>query len=80
MSLIKEKIHKILHDKYKRMYLAIISRAHNVNDYGKSEDKMKFVDTIINQSTHPHIGFISESDRKIIEMLEYLVDEKEPVR
>lgn len=80
MSLINEKAYKLLYEKYRSTYVAIVARAQNVSEYGNQEDKSKFVETIVNQKAHPHISIMSETDIKIVEMLEYLVDDEEPVR
>jgi len=79
-SLFKEKAYKILYQKYRNMYDTIFHRAQNAKEFGQKDDQLKVIETIIEKDKYPHIGIQSESDRKIIEMLEYLLDDNQVVR
>jgi hypothetical protein len=78
--IIKEKAYKLLHEKYKRLYTIIRTRTQNVLEYGQREDAVKFLQTIVDEDTHDLTGIISKTDKEVLEVLEYLVDDDEPVR
>jgi len=79
-ELFKEKAYKMLYQKYKSLYETIYFRASNAKEYGQKDDQLKVIETIIEKDKYPHIGIQSESDRKIIEMLEYLLDDNQVVK
>ena len=76
----KEKVYKLLYEKYKRLYTIIRTRSENVVQYGQKEDWKKFLETIINEETHELTGIISKQDKEIIAILEYLIDDNEPIK
>ena len=76
----KEKVYKLLYEKYKRLYVIIQTRANNVISYGQKEDWKKFLETIINEDTQESTGIISKQDKELISTLEYLIDDDKEVR
>ena len=78
--IIKEKVYKLLYEKYKHLYIIIQTRAQNALDYGQKEDAVKVLQTIVEGNEDKMVGIISKADKKIIELLEYLADDSKPVR
>lgn len=77
MGLIHEKVYKQLHQKYKRAYFALFDKIRTVGQFGEKEDKLKFVETVTNGNIS---SFMPNDDKELVEMLEYLLDDTEPVK
>ena len=80
MSLFKEKAHKILAEKYKILYNRIITRALNATEFGQKDDQLKVIQTIVDISNYAKSGICTQEESNTIEMLEYLLDDTEPVK
>jgi hypothetical protein len=79
-DLFKEKAYKILSEKYKRLYTTISTRARNALEFGEKEDAVKVLRTIVEEGEDVMTGIISKTDKEVIKLLEYLLDNEEPVK
>lgn len=77
MGLVQEKIYKKLHEHYKRAFISLHDAVKTVGVFGEKEDKLKLIETVTNGDT---TKFISYEDADLVNLLEYLLDDKEPVR
>ena len=76
----KEKAYKLLHEKYKRLYTVLRTRAENVVTYGQNGDAIKFLQTVVEDEANDLHGILSKTDKEVIRLLEYLVNDDEPIR
>ena len=80
-NLIREKIYKLLYQKYKSLNITVLDRAYRCREYGEKEDKLKFVETIVAEGAFDWSKIVKEQhDTETIKLLEYLLNDDEPVR
>jgi predicted ATPase len=79
-NLFREKAYKILAEKYKTLYNRIITRALNATEYGQKEDRLKVIETIVDVSNQDKTGICSKEESTTISLLEYLLDDGQPVK
>lgn len=79
-KLFKEKAYKILYEKYRDLYIRIFSRAQHAQEYGQKEDHTKLIQTIVDIGNYDYHGIQNKEDNKIVNCIEYLLDDSQSVR
>ena len=79
-ELIREKAYKRLAYEYKTLAMGIIHRCQNVLDYAKTgDDALKLISSIVDMGKWDYHGIQRKEDSRIVEILEYLLDDNQPV-
>lgn len=80
-ELIREKAYKRLVYEYKNLAMEMIRRSQNLLDYAKTgDDALKLVSSIADRGTWDYHGIQRKEDSRIVELLEYLLDDNQPVK
>lgn len=80
-ELIREKAYKKLAYEYKSLATEMIRRSQNILEYAKTgEDALKLISSIADKSKWDYCGIQQKENSHIIEILEYLLDDNQPVK
>lgn len=78
-NLIREKVYKLLYEEYQVLYGRILQRARNVQEYGKGDDAMSLITSIVDTDKYDHCGLQSKQDTKMVQTLQYLINDERKV-
>lgn len=77
----REKAYKRLASEYKSLAMGMVHRCQNILDYAKTgPDALKLLSDIADMGKWDYNGIQRKEDSRIVEMLEYLLDDNQPVK
>lgn len=80
-ELIREKAYKRLAYEYSSLNRAIIHKCRSLVEYSKTgDDALKLVSSIADMGNWERNGIQSREESRMVEMLEYLLDDNQPVK